>query len=122
MAKQKEVTRDSLQKMLNKPHRPYVAQVIGRALVHIYNRQTASEQNCSETIEANGIGFTGADGRYGSWCAKLFIKEGRLADKTLNKWLKKNDNGYSRITKYHKQLNEVVEERQDQMIRQIKGV
>jgi len=31
---------------------------VERALVAIFNRQTYSEQNCEETPEANGVGFS----------------------------------------------------------------
>jgi hypothetical protein len=43
---------------------------VTRAVVAIYNRQTASEQNSEETLEANGIGFNGSDARFLSYCAK----------------------------------------------------
>jgi len=103
------VTRDSLQALLDNPNEQHRMHVIGRALVRVYAMQTPREQNCSDTIEENGEGFTGADGRYGSWCAKLYKNEGRLAPKTVAKWYKKSSKtGYSRIAKYHRQLNDAV--------------
>ena len=42
-----------------------------RALIALYNQQTASEQNARETNEHNGRGFTGAD----AWLLTDFAKQ-----------------------------------------------
>jgi len=113
MAKQtKIVTKDSLQSMLDNPNPKYVERVVGKALYRILENQTSDEQRSNETRVHNGIGFTGADAKSGSLTAKFWKKNGYLAAWQLEKWTKKNDQGYSRLTKYHRQLNEVAIRRQ----------
>ncbi len=99
------VTKDSLQKMLDSNDINYVIQVIGRALVVIMNQQTDDEKQKVRTIEHNGIGFTGSDAKSGTLTAKSFLKNKTLTEWQIEKWLKKNSNGYSRLVKYHAQLN-----------------
>lgn len=110
MAKKKQlkaVTKDSLQHMLEHPNPKYVEAVVGRALVAIHQNQTAEEQSTNETKVHNGIGFTGADARGGSLTAKYWRKNGYLAAWQIEKWTHKDDKGYSRLTKYHRQLNDI---------------
>ena len=107
MAKQVIVTKESLQQMLNNTNPAYVMAVVGRALVHIHNRQTESEKVTNSTIEHNGIGFAGCDARSGSMTAKYYLKNNKLEQWMVEKWLKRGSNGFSRLTKYHSQLNEV---------------
>lgn len=99
------VTKQSLQEMLDKQNQEYVAKVVGRALVALMQYQTASERSSNSTEERNGIGFTGADAMSATLTAKSFIKHGTLAEWQVEKWTKKEKSGYSRLTKYHKQLN-----------------
>ena len=101
------VTRDSLQAMLDSDNKDYVIRVIGRALVGLFDRQTESEKAINATQEDNGIGFTGADSKTGTITAKYFLKHGTLLDWQSEKWLKKGKNGYSRLAKYHGQLNDI---------------
>ena len=109
MAKQL-VTQESLQAMLDNPDQVYVAHVIGRALAALLNRQTQEEQSSNETRLHNNIGFTGADGRSGSLTAKSYIKRNGLQDWQIERWVKRGKNGFSRLTKYAKQLNEIANE------------
>ena len=105
--KKKLVTRDSLQALLDNPNQTHRMHVIGRALTVLFNRQTLDEQRCEDTIESNGIGFTGADGFNGARNAKWYIEHKHLDPFFINKWfIKSQKTGFSRITKYHKQLNE----------------
>ena len=101
------VTRDSLRTMLRNPNRKYVETVVGRALVALLKRQTADEQRAADTRVWNSIGFSGADARSGTLTAKTWIGKGVLLDWQLNKWLKPAKNGYPRLCKYAKQLNEI---------------
>jgi hypothetical protein len=103
------VTRDSLQALLNRDDRQFVTNVVGRALKGLLDRQTREEANSNTTNEHNGIGFTGADGRSGVLTAKSYIKNGTLQDWQLDRWLKPQKNGYARITKYWKQLDEIAQ-------------
>lgn len=105
--KKQIVTRETLQAMLGNENQDYVKRVIGRALVAIFNNQTESEKTCNATNNDNGIGFTGADAHSGCLTAKYFIKHGTLADWQVERWTKLSKSGFSRLTKYHKQLNEI---------------
>jgi len=114
MAKQKQiVTRDTIARMLKNPNRKYVETVVGRALVALLQRQTRDEQRSNDTREHNGVGFSGADGRSGTLTAKSFMKNGGLLDWQLARWTKPAKNGYPRLAKYAKQLNEIALEKKD---------
>ena len=105
------VTRDTIYNMLNNDNRAYVEAVIGRALLALLDRQTEDEKICNDTRVWNAVGFSGADAKSGSLTAKFFAKHGKLLDWQLDKWTKKAKNGYPRLCKYHKQLNEIALEK-----------
>ena len=105
------VTRDSIRTMLQNPNRKYVETVVGRALLALLQRQTRDEQRANDTREHNGVGFSGADGRSGTLTAKSFVKNGGLLDWQLARWTKLASNGYPRLAKYAKQLNEIALEK-----------
>lgn len=86
------------------------AYVIGRALVAIFYRQTEEEKASNSTSDENGIGFSANDARIGSIGAKYFMKHGTLTDKLLKSWIRIDRNGYPRICKYAKQLNNIANE------------
>ena len=101
------VTRDTLRTMLCNPNPRYVEVVVGRALLALLQRQTKDEQRANDTREHNGIGFSGADARSGTLTAKTFARDGKLLDWQIAKWTKLAKNGYPRLAKYAKQLNEI---------------
>lgn len=102
----KLVTKDSFQTMLDDPRPEYVAAVIGRALVVVFNNQTKDEQRVNVTNKHNGIGFTGADAHSGCITAKYYLKHKTLLDWQVERWLKPSKStGYARIAKYWAQLN-----------------
>jgi len=103
------VTRESLQTMLDNPNREYVAKVIGRALIVLFNNQTRDEQSMNATTKENGVGFTGADAKSGSITAKYYIKHKTLLDWQIDRWTKPAASGYARLAKYHGQLNAAAE-------------
>ena len=107
----KLITHDILQSMIDSNNREYVEKVVGRALIAIMKRQTDDERIINETKITNNIGFTGADARSGTITAKYFLKHKRLENWQIERWLKRGKNGYSRITKYSKQLNEIANEK-----------
>lgn len=107
----KVVTRDSLKRMLENPNRHYVETVIGRALLALLERQTEDEKRAADTRVWNAVGFSGADARSGTLTAKSFAKHGRLLDWQIDRWTKKSKNGYPRLCKYAKQLNEIALEK-----------
>lgn len=71
-----------------------------RAVVAIYERQTAEEKETQHTRIHNGIGFNGPDSSFLSYCAE-WIKSG----KPLNR--KFLDKSREKIIKYRKQLLEI---------------
>lgn len=79
---------------------------IGRALVHLLNRQTADEQQINDTRYHNERGFTPSDARRGSITAKYYIKHKRLEDWQQDYWLQPNVKGCARIGKYYRQIAE----------------
>lgn len=52
-----------------------------KALITIYGNQTTSEQNTEQTIEYNGIGFSGKDAKFLTSLAKNLMKYGSLTEK-----------------------------------------
>lgn len=100
----KIVTRESLQAMLDKDVN-YAHRVIGRALVALYQHQTEEEKYCEEAHDSNDMGFNAFDAKVGSLHAKQYLKYGRISNEGVRLWLKKNKHGWSRLTKYHRQLN-----------------
>ena len=103
------VTKQSLTKMLEDASQPKRALIIGRALVVLFNNQTASEQSSNVTNNQNNIGFTGADARSGCLSAKSFLKNKTLAEWQVDMWMKPGKSGSPRIAKYHAQLNAAAE-------------
>ena len=103
----KLVTRDTIRTMLRNPNARYVEVVVGRALVTLLQRQTDDEVRANDTRENNGVGFSGADARSGTLTAKTFARDNRLLDWQIAKWTKPAKNGYPRLAKYAKQLNEI---------------
>jgi hypothetical protein len=79
---------------------------IGRALVHLFNRQTTAEQQSNDTRVHNLRGFTAADARQGCIHAKYYLKHRQLADWQKEYWLKPNRKGTLRLAKYWRQLAE----------------
>ena len=101
------VTKESLTKMLANPNPVYVDQVIGRALVGLFARQTEAEQAHNATEQDNGVGFTGTDGRSGALTAKYFLKNKQLLQWQREMWLKPNKHGLPRLAKYWRQLDDI---------------
>jgi hypothetical protein len=79
---------------------------VGRALVHLLNRQTREEQRDNTTRNLNDMGFTPADARQGCIHAKYYIKHKELAEWQMKYWLKPNAKGTLRLAKYWRQIDE----------------
>lgn len=97
------VTKDSLKELLVRD----AGRVIARALVVIFERQTEDEKADNQTEVENGIGFTGFDAKSGTLTAKYFLKHKRLEQWQIDRWMKPAKDGYPRICRYAKQLNEI---------------
>ncbi len=83
---------------------------VGRALVHLKNRQTEDEQLSEETINQNGMGFQPVHAGIGTSMANFYEKRGFLSPKQVAYW--QNDNNKlnkARICRYWKQLLEEAE-------------
>lgn len=106
------VTKDSLRTMLNNPNQVYVMHVVGRALTALFKRQTDDEKSSNDTRVWNTVGFSGADAKSGSLTAKSYLKNKKLEQWQVDKWLKIGKNGYPRLCKYHSQLNEIAKLKQ----------
>ncbi len=101
------VTRESLLQLLkNETKRP---EVIGRALVVLFNRQTEAERHANQTNLHNNVGFTGADGRSGCLSAKYYLKHKTLLPWQVDRWMKIGKSGFPRITKYWRQLDQAAQ-------------
>jgi hypothetical protein len=93
---------------------------VGRALVHLMNRQTADEQASEQTRYFNNRGFTSGDAKRGTSMAKGFIKYGRLTPKQVAYWQRpadlNNPNSRPRICKYALQILEEARAKQAQSL------
>lgn len=62
---------------------------VGRALVHLLNRQTLAEKLAKDTKEDNDRGFTGSDAFMGQNHAEFYKAKGYLTPNQLRHWQKK---------------------------------
>jgi hypothetical protein len=72
-----------------------------RAMVQIYDKQTAEEQQCQDTHLYNSVGFTGVDAEIMSSFTEYYNKWGKLSPKQMIIARKK-------MKKYWKQLLDVI--------------
>lgn len=118
MARLTLVTKESLQNMLDEANFDRQQHIIGRALVAIFSRQTASEQSALQTDEDNGVGFAGCDATGGSLTAKSYMKRKALLQWQVDKWTKVSPtSGFARICKYANQLNQIANEKHHQQLK-----
>jgi hypothetical protein len=99
------LTKSQLTALITRNDRVAV-EAIGRALVHLFNRQTEAEKAANDTRVDNQRGFTAADARQGSIHAKYWLKHRTLQEWQINHWLKPNRKGTLRLAKYWAQLAE----------------
>tara|TARA_R110000823_G_scaffold115491_1_gene238165 strand:+ start:350 stop:682 length:333 start_codon:yes stop_codon:yes gene_type:complete len=79
---------------------------IGRALGHLFDRQTYDEQVSENTRHNNNRGFSPSDARMGTSMAKFYRGRGYLTPKQLSYWQRQQRTGKSRVGKYWSQLLE----------------
>lgn len=77
---------------------------VERALVVLFERQTADEQAANDTKHRNGQGFSSSDAPLGSYLARWVKDNKRLTGKFL-------DAGRKMTLKYTRQLREAAEEK-----------
>lgn len=106
-----ELTKDTIQAVLAREDNVGM-HAIGRALVHLFDRQTAYEQQAETTYEANSIGFSAFDGEIGASMAKQYTKRGFLTPKQVAVWRRPRKNSTTtKIGKYWKQILEIAQEK-----------
>lgn len=71
-------TKESIRELLLSNDR-----IVERAIVVIYNRQTATEQRAGMTNEHNGRGFSSSDAHNGTYMAKWILSGKRLSGKWM---------------------------------------
>lgn len=89
----------------------FPGRTIGRVLLAIYRLQTTSEAAGSSTHYRNGVGFSKPDARTGTIGARMFASKGRIDQWVINLWSKPASDGFPRICKYVRQLNEIAKDR-----------
>jgi hypothetical protein len=104
------VTRESLTELISRGD-AVAMHAIGRALVHLLNRQTSEEQRENVTKNHNDRGFTPADARQGSIHAKYYIRHKCLQPWQVTHWLRHNAKGIPRLSKYWAQLDQEAQKR-----------
>ncbi len=88
---------------------------VGRALVHLKNRQTEDEQVSEETKVHNKKGFQPVHARIGTSMANFYEKNGFLTPKQVAYWQDENNKlKKGRIQRYWKQLVEEAENKMAQ--------
>lgn len=116
MAKQPAlVTRHSLQQMIDQcvstNDSERLQHIVGRALIVLFERQTEHEKRANTTEVWNMVGFNGSDGRQGVLGAKFYMAHHHLEEWQVEQWIRRGRRGFSRITKYSRQLNEAAIQR-----------
>ena len=91
---------------------------VARALVVLYNNQTADEQETNSTHQHNGRGFSGFDADIGTKMAKFYLERGYLTKGQVAVWRKPTKGGI-RIGRYWRQLLAAAEEKQRQAVEDI---
>ena len=85
---------------------------VGRALVHLKNRQTEDEQRCEETRVHNKMGFQPIHAKIGTSMANFYEKNGYLSPKQVAFWQsEQNKLKKPVICRYWKQLVEEAEKK-----------
>ena len=79
-AERKVWTRGEIEELLRSNPR-----AVERAMMAVWERQTADEQNTDTTKHHNGIGFSGWTARFGSYYAKWCRSGRRLTGKHLER-------------------------------------
>lgn len=99
------VSKHQIQNVLMRPDEVGM-HAIGRALVHLMNRQTTDEQASDATKYRNDRGFCPMDAKRGTYNARYYLKAGKLSPRQVAYWRVADKRGTPRICKYWEQLQE----------------
>lgn len=111
------VTRQQIEEVLLRQDRVGM-NAVGRALVHLHNRQTEDERQAEVTKYHNDRGFRPCHAKRGSSMAEFYLKTGFLTPKQVQYWQRPaSSRSKPRITIYAMQLLE--EAKKKEMRRQI---
>ena len=83
----KKALREQIEQVLSRKDKVGM-HAIGRALVHLKNRQTEDEQRSGETRNLNGRGFQPVHANIGTSMANFYEKRGFLSPKQVAYWQK----------------------------------
>ena len=89
-----------------------------RALIVLYNNQTADEQSTNTTNQHNGRGFSGFDAEIGTKMAKFYLERKYLTIGQIAVWRKMDRNGNMRIARYWRQLIAAAQEKAAKQLEQ----
>lgn len=97
-----ELTKEYIQELLTNNDR-----AVERAILVLFNNQTADEQSAETTKYHNNMGFKGCHARIGTSFAQQLKRRGFLTEKQIA-----YARGKMRITQYHRQLLEAAKAKQ----------
>lgn len=82
---------------------------LARALVVLYQRQTADEKSNQITRHLNGRGFSAAHAKRGTSMAQFYLRTGFLTPRQLAWWRAPTASGTMRIAAYAGQLKDAAD-------------
>lgn len=91
-------------KQVNRRNERFLMHFVGRALLVLLENSTLEEQACGIPMERNNCGFTSSESAIGISHAQFYKTRGYLTEKQWKFWTAEKD-GFSRLSKYHRQLN-----------------
>ena len=109
MTQQASITREQIETVLLRTDKVGM-HAVGRALVHLFNRQTEDEKINQDVKHDNGMGFQPCHAEIGTSMALFYQKNGFLTPKQVAYWQRaanpKKEKSKARIARYSRQLKE----------------
>ena len=99
------ITRKSLQTLLDNSTTDQLIPLIGKAVTILHNLQRQMDNAVGTDSEFNGVGFINRDRTLGRQTAEYFKRNKFIGNNILNRWLRLDGANWSRLSKYHAQLN-----------------
>jgi hypothetical protein len=96
-----ELTREGITELLRTSDK-----AVERALMVVFNNQTADEQNTGAVVHHNGRGFIFYHAEIGTSMVKQLQRRGFLTQGQISFWRKRNGRGIMNIALYWRQLIE----------------